>query len=503
MNLVTRILSTPMARQCALVVADERGVLAVHGHDAIVDRVLAEAGAISAASEPGSRVFLALPHGPDLAFSVLATMASGRIAVPLSPELTVEEVVTLARRFRPSMLIHRREGVEGLPDGCDGIDPDAWERAVEVARRRPLGAPVDVAADAPAWMVFTSGTTGHPRGVVHAHRSLDGRLPMDRGWTGLRAGDVIVHAGQLNWTYAFGLQILDALRLGATSVVYTGPRDVHAWGPLVARTGATHFAAVPSLLRRILKHDDRADRFRILRTTLCAGERLPEEHFERWRKTMGHAPREALGMSECSTFISSGPLAPPKSGFAGRPQVGRRIAVLNEESPDREAAPGERGILAVHRTDPGLMLGYADDPEATRRSLQGDWFVTGDLVRQETDGYVQHLGRLDDRMNAFGYRVDPQEVERAVLQHPHIAEALVTETSVRGGELSLIGVLIVPHEGRCVDPTSIKSRLDSSLAPWKHPRRFCVVSALPRSRNGKVLRREADRILQQSGQSLE
>jgi acyl-coenzyme A synthetase/AMP-(fatty) acid ligase len=153
--------------------------------------------------------------------------------------------------------------------------------------------------------------------------------------------------------------------------------------------------------------------------------------------------------------------------------------------------PGEIGRLAVHRSDPGLMLGYWQRPEETAEVLRGEWFVTGDLAEIDEDGYLTYHGRSDDVMNAMGYRVSPAEVEEALAGTPGVAEVAVSALAVGDG-VSLVCAWVVPTAG--TDPRSLRQgvldRAAERLAPYKRPREVRVLEALPRTANGKVVRRD-------------
>jgi acyl-coenzyme A synthetase/AMP-(fatty) acid ligase len=308
---------------------------------------------------------------------------------------------------------------------------------------------------------------------------------MWRGWYGLAADDVVLHAGALNWTYTLGAGLLDPWAAGATAAVYAGPRDPGVWPRLAERVGATVFAAVPGVYRQILKYGERTgEGFAGLRCGLSAGETLPGSVAAAWRAETRTPIYEALGMSEISTYVSSSPGSPPRPGFVGPPQPGRRVAVLVAGT-DRPAPVGEVGELAVSRRDPGLMVGYWNDPAATAAACRGEWFVTGDLALMDADGYVAWKGRADDQMNAGGYRVSPQEVEEALLAHPAVADAAAVELPVAEG-VSIVAAFVVA-------PATTAEALDAwcadRLAAYKRPRRIEFRESLPRTPTGKLLRR--------------
>ena len=193
-------------------------------------------------------------------------------------------------------------------------------------------------------------------------------------------------------------------------------------------------------------------------------------------------------MSEISTYVSSGPTIPVRPGSPGRPQPGRRVTILPAEGPPEPLPAGETGLLAIHRTDPGLMLGYWRRPEEEAAVMRGEWFAGGDLARLDTDGYLWFQGRNDDLMNAMGYRVSPVEVESVLAGHPDIAEVGVTELAVRT-DLRVIAAFVVLRPGAEPDADGLIAWCGDRLAAYKAPRAIRFLNALPRTANGKVQRK--------------
>ena len=322
--------------------------------------------------------------------------------------------------------------------------------------RRPRAAYADTAADDPAFLIYTSGTTASPKGVLHAQRSAFGRRPMYQGWYGIGPDDRMLHAGAFNWTFTLGTGLTDPWANGATAIIYTGEKDPALWPRLIAQTGATLFAGVPGVYRQMLKYANPArDDLGALRHGLMAGETPPPGLFEEWEARTGRPLYEALGMSEISTYVSSGPGVPRKPGAVGKAQPGRRVAVLPIDGGTEPLPAGEEGLLAVHRSDPGPDARLL--AAARRRRAQvyrGDWFVGGDLAVIDAEGYVFHRGRANDLMKALGYRVSPLEVEAALAEHPSVAEVACAEVKVRA-DVSVIAAFVVPHAGtRRMPPTS-------------------------------------------------
>lgn len=300
------------------------------------------------------------------------------------------------------------------------------------------------------------------------------------GWYGLRPNDRMLHAGAFNWTYTLGTGLLDPWAIGATAMIYTGPADRRVWGQLAQRLEPTIFAAAPGVFRQIT--DDGATGFDSLRHALCAGEKLPSAIRQAWTHQSGKAVYEALGMSECSTFLSHPAGQEIDENSSGKIQYGRHLAVLG---PDKTLVKhGEPGELAIHRRDQGLMLGYYNQPEDTAARFHMEWFLTGDTVAMQGDA-ITYLGRSDDMMNAGGYRVSPLEVEAVLLTHPEVVEAAVAEVEVKAG-VTVIAAFYVGH----ATSDALTEFCETRLAKYKCPRMFVRRDALPRGANGKLRRKD-------------
>jgi acyl-coenzyme A synthetase/AMP-(fatty) acid ligase len=164
------------------------------------------------------------------------------------------------------------------------------------------------------------------------------------------------------------------------------------------------------------------------------------------------------------------------------------VAILPIDGGTDPLAPGEVGLLAVHRSDPAMMIGYWNRPAETAEVFRGDWFCGGDLARMDEDGYVWFEGRNDDLMNAMGYRVSPLEVESVLASHPGVAECAVAEVKVRQ-DVSVIAAFVVAKAGAIVTADTIMAHAAGNLAQYKCPRQVFFVDALPRTANGKLFRR--------------
>jgi acyl-coenzyme A synthetase/AMP-(fatty) acid ligase len=439
--------------------------------------------------QPGERVLIRLGNTPAYPVLYLGAIAAGLVPVATSPLLTAAETGRMAALVRPRLTVAAAgiavpEGAVPLPEDLPG-----WE----------AHAPCDWHlgdAGREGYVVFTSGTSGRPLAVRHAHRAILARALMHQGWEGIGPSDRLLHAGAFNWTYTMGTGLLDPWTVGATALI-PAPSVALEHLPLVLRRhDATILAGVPTVFRRLLRAE--MPGLPRLRHALSAGEALPPDLRADWQARTGTDIHEALGMSEISTFVSGSPARPAPAGTTGFPQPGRRIAVLDPEG--RPLPPGEIGTLAVSTADPGLMLGYESAGEDAAGRVgdgggdgggegagppRGAWFATGDQVHQDHSGAIHYHGRTDEMMNPGGVRVSPREVEQALAGLPGVADLVVTEVEVGPGTR----VIACFHAGADVPESTAAAFAAERLARYKCPRLWIRVEAIPRGPTGKVNRR--------------
>lgn len=465
MNLAEHVLAAGLLAPDRLAMS----VLGLSGADRLSHGRLRQAvlgtatGLLQAGLQPGDRLLLRLGNTPVFPVTYLAAIAAGIVPIPTSAQLTAPEITKLAHAVRPAM-ITAAEGI-ALPD-----HPAPVLNAATLADFHALPAASFAQGDPDrlAYIVFTSGTSGQPRAVCHAHRAILARRMMFDGWYGLTPQDRLLHAGAFNWTFTLGTGLMDPWTLGAAALIPAEgitPEQI----PLIARRhGATLIAAAPGVFRRMLRADWTP--WPSLRHGLTAGERLASGLRRDWQARTGTDLHEAMGLSECSTFLSGSPSRPAPDGSAGFPQTGRRIAIRD-------------GQLAIHRSDPGLFLGYLDQPQDSAARFQDDWFLTGDMAQELPDGAIRILGRADDMMNAGGFRLSPTEVEETLSKVPDAGDLAVTQLDVPSGT-----IIAVFWTGPAT-AQSLQAHAETHLARYKQPREFIHLDALPRTQTGKINRR--------------
>jgi acyl-coenzyme A synthetase/AMP-(fatty) acid ligase len=434
-------------------------------------------GFLSLGLAPGDRVLMRLGNTVDFPIAYLASIAAGLIPVPTSSQLTAREITKLAAEIDPA-LITAADGV-ALPENpaCPVMGLG------ELAAMRALPPLPYVIGDPnrPAYIIYTSGTAGQPRAVIHAHRAIWARQMMHEGWYGLTASDRLLHAGAFNWTYTLGTGLMDPWSVGATALIPETGVAPDTLGLLLKRHDATIFAAAPGVYRQMLRHPLPA--LPKLRHGLSAGEKLPDSTRNAWVEATGTAIHEAFGMSECSTFISGSPSHPAPHHSLGFAQPGRRIAILGEDAP---VPIGQAGTIAVSSRDPGLMLGYLGAEEETKARYRGEWFLTGDTGEMDDTGAIRYLGRADDMMNAGGFRVSPIEVETAMRLFPGLTDCAAVELQIRP-DVTVIAAFYTANEP--LPETELAAHAEATLARYKQPRMFMHRAELPRGANNKLLRK--------------
>lgn len=434
------------------------------------------AGLLAQGLQPGQIVLMRLGNTPDFPIAYLGAIAAGLVPVPTSSALTQAEVARMIAILDPAAVLHDPQVACARGDFS----------LIELANLRDMHtlAPADYHlgdAHRPGYIVFTSGTSGTPNAVVHAHRAITARAMMFDGWYGLRASDRVLHAGAFNWTYTLGTGLMDPWTCGATALIPTGGTPATDLAPLLSEHRATIFAAAPGVYRQMLKQES-AFGLPDLRHGLSAGEKMAQPVRAKWLAATGTPVFEAFGMSECSTFISGSPTTPARGDAIGVAQPGRRVAILG---PNGVLPDGQPGTIAIHRDDPGLMLGYHGAPDQTAARYRGDWFVTGDHGMRDADGQITYLGRDDDMMNAGGFRVSPLEVEAALADFPGMTGVGVAQIEVKPGTAIIAAFYTGPAP---LDEATLHAYAQQRLARYKQPRAYVHVDALPTGGNGKLRR---------------
>ncbi len=473
----------------------------------LADRSASLANAlVSLGVTKGDRVALLLPQSFETVIAHVAIYKIGAIALPLALLFGVEALeyrlrtagalVVITNTFGLDRISHIRER---LPDLSEVICVDGDRQGVRyfsalIESHPPVFEVAKTAPHDPALMIFTSGTTGPPKGALHGHQVLAGHIPgMQFAHEGFpQAGDKVWTPS--DWAWAGGLlnALLPSLLLGVPVVSSPAQKfDADTAYRIMAEMKVRNGFIPPTALR-LLKSvpDPRAKYDLVLRTIGAAGESLGAETLEWVKRTLGITVNEFYGQTECNFVLSSSAaIGISRPGAIGRPVPGHRVAIVSEAG--KELPVGEAGQIAIRRPDPVMFLGYWDDVGATERKFVGDWLLTGDIGRQDADGYVTFFGRDDDVITSSGYRIGPAEIEDCLIGHPavQLAAAIGKPDPVRTEIVKAYVVLAPGFEPSQQLASEISEWVKLRLSMHEYPREVEFVPELPLTTTGKVIRR--------------
>lgn len=442
------------------------------------------ANALNAAGVSKSdRVLTVLPDGLDYAAALFGILRVGAVVVMVNPALSEPAMEGIVRRATaPIAFVH--------PDYRDGFDAAVSAVGLSVLVIEPLSeitadqtdfATVVTSPEDPAIWLFSGGTTGAPKAVAQTHRSLVNTTRLyGHGALGLTADDITISVPKLYFGYATGSNLLFPLSVGGSSVLFEEHPTPEALFSRIRRHRPTVMVNVPSAINQMVSHPSAPDQdLSSLRLATSAGEALPESIYHRWKDMFGVELLDGLGTAEMWHIFITNTVGDVEPGTLGRVVPGFQIKACDEDGV--EVGPGEVGRLWV-RGD-SLGLGYFDDPEKTKEAFRGEWFVGGDLVSIDADGYVMHRGRADDAIKVKGKWFRPQEVESVLLEHEAVKEVAVVAVSGRAG-LSKPVAFVVPEIE--VEEQVLIDWVLEHVEPYKHPRRVYFVEKLPQTHLGKV-----------------
>jgi acetyl-CoA synthetase len=452
------------------------------------------------------RVAILLPQSPEVAAIHVAIYKLGAIALPLAVLFGVDALFYRLQNSGVVALITNARGVERLAEirkelpalklilSLDGDAGGALSFPDQLTRASSDFTPVDTSPDDPAMMVYTSGTTGQPKGALHGHRVLIGHLPGvethhdflpqpgDRLWT------------PADWAWAGGLLnvLLPGLHYGVPVVARRfekfDPEEAFA---LMARTQVRNAFIPPTALRMLRAAPNPKGRHAInMRSIGSGGESLGVETYEWGKSAFDLTINEFYGQTECNIVLAAcSSIGVSKPGAIGKPVAGHSVAILDNAG--NQLKSGETGQIAIRRPDPVMFLEYWDNPEATRAKFIGDWMTTGDQGVRDEDGYVSFVGRDDDVITSAGFRIGPGEIEDCLIRHPAVAlAAAVGKPDALRTEI--VKAFIVLKNGFVASDalaSEIQTFVKTRLSAHEYPREVAFIDAMPMTTTGKVIRR--------------
>jgi benzoate-CoA ligase family protein len=439
--------------------------------------------------QPGDRVALVMSDSPEMVVAILGIMGMGAIVVPCSTMLPVEGLAYVLRDCDARLVIASAEHVASAKAaGATRLvtAPEEFDALLRVAAPAPL-APFE--ADTPCLLLYTSGSTGQPKGAVHRH----GHMP----WTvervaqaiyGLQPEDRLFSVPRLFFAYGIGNSLSVPLGTGA-SVVLLSERPTPA---LIASVFEQHrptvFFGVPTVFRMLLEHVRQGNALDAssIRFSVSAGEVLPVATWNEWKSVAGHEIIETIGTTELLHAFIHNRRERNRPGSSGEVVDGYEVKLLDEAGKAVEGA----GRGSLHVRGGTATPYYWNKPDKTAESIRDGWVRTGDVYRRDAEGFYWFEGRSDDLFKSSGLWVSPGEVEEAVTAHPAVLEAaVIAETDAQGGTIAAAYVLLRPgHAAGDALAAEIMAKAAESLPRFKRPQRVRFMDQLPRTPTGKVQR---------------
>jgi long-chain acyl-CoA synthetase len=442
--------------------------------------------------QQGARVGVMLPNVPQFPVAYYGVLRAGGIVVPMNVLLKRREIAFYLEDSGAQLLLAWHGFVEEAGEGAAEtgaelieVEPSAF--AAALAEVEPTSVLADTAEDDTAVILYTSGTTGKPKGAELTHANLMTNADVSMRTTSeIKPGDVVF--GGLPLFHSFGQTVAmnASLKVGAclTLVPKFDPGEALE---TIQRDKVTHFYGVPTMFGALLHHPER-ERYDTssLRTCITGGASMPVEVLRGFERAFGAIVLEGYGLSETSPVSSSNhPDQERRPGSIGTPIEGVEMRVVDEN--DQPVEQGEVGEIVIRGHN--VMKGYWQRPDATEEAMRGGWFHSGDMARTDEDGYFYIVDRKKDLIIRGGYNVYPREVEEVLYEHPKIREAAVVGVPHdEWGEE--IGAAVVLHQGEQLSPEEVSAYVKDRIAAYKYPRIVWFLDDLPKGPTGKILKRE-------------
>ncbi len=452
----------------------------------------------------GDRFLIRLPNLPQFQISFLGGVKIGAVPIPSSVMFRTHEIEYRINDSSSKAVITTSKFVKEVHeikkkcptlkhivvvDDAYGDELDYGELMSKASRDLELE---PTKKDDMAFFCYTSGTTGNPKGAVHLHRWVPGNDPSVLFWQQAKEDDLLAHTGDLNWIFPLGNGFLYPWRHGISTFIYDGRFNAERWFELLEKYKITNLASVPTAYRMFVTVKDAEKKYDLSGLSHCisAGEPLNPEVIKKWKKMFGLDIYDGIGMTEVMVYLSNIEGMKIKPGSCGNPQPGKICAIVDENG--KPVKQGEPGVLAVKQNDPGLFKKYWNKPDKTKESFKNGWFLTGDVLYQDEDGYFWFSGRDDDLIMAAGYRISPFEVESAIISHPEVLECAVVASpdKMRGVIVKAFVILHDMAKGSDELVKDIQQHTRMVAAPYKYPREIEFVEELPKTQSGKIKRKE-------------
>ncbi|MEA3458957.1 MAG: AMP-binding protein [Candidatus Thermoplasmatota archaeon] len=459
----------------------------------------------------GDRVLVILQSVPEWYEAIIGMFKLGVIPMPGTVLLTSKDIEYRVNRAEACMIItdmDHADRVERIKDKCPTLKHlmlidgkrNGWrnfdEKMNKASRELSQEEVGKTRSSDPMLIYFTSGTTGHPKMVLHTHSYPLGHEVTAKFAQALTKDDLHWTISETGWAKAAWGKLFGQMLVGAAVIQWELPGRFDADGLFKAmeKYGVTSFCAPPTVYRLLIQMD--LSKYNLkLRHSMSAGEPLNPEVIKIWKETFGLEIYDFYGQTETVCVLSNYPFMPIKYGSVGKPTPGHDVRIIDDDG--NELKPNEVGNIAIYLGDerpPGLFKEYWKDEEIMDKSFRGDYYYTGDQAYQDEDGYFWFVGRDDDVIKSSGYRIGPFEVESALIEHDAVAECAVVGTpdpkGVRGIIVKAVVVLAKEYKASKTLTKELQDHVKKTTAPYKYPRVIEYVDELPKTISGKIIRRQ-------------
>ncbi len=447
---------------------------------------------------PEERVFLLLLDSPEFAYLFWGAIRIGAVPVPTNTALRPGDYAYMLRDSRAAALAVSEEllpVVEGVLSGIPGLrhvivagEPRRGLHALRdlLAAADPELAPAPTHRDEPAFWLWSSGSTGPPKGAVHLHHDMVHCADLyARGVLGIEERDICFSVAKLYFAYGLGNALYFPLRVGAAAVLQPGRFEPQTYFDLIRRYRPTLFFAVPTAYAALLAAEGPPD-LGAVRLCVSAGEPLPAALFTRWKDRFGVEILDGIGSTEALHIYISNRPGRVRAGSSGEGVPGYAVKIVDESG--REVGPGEIGDLLVGGDS--VAAGYWNKHAKTKHAFVGEWFRSGDKFHRDADGYYWYCGRSDDMLKVGGQWVAPAEVEATLIRHPAVLECGVVGR-VDEDELIKPCAFVVLKPGHAPSDAlarEMQAFVRTEIASFKYPRWIEFVPELPKTATGKIQR---------------
>jgi len=458
----------------------------------------------------GERVLFLMDDSPELVAAYLGTMRIGAVAAALNVRLAPRDVLyviqdsdcrvlyvdaeflSLYQQIADQLARRPLVIVRGSTDSADGIPLEAFIDGAPETLESAAMAPEEI-----AFWLYSSGTTGRPKAVMHPHRTVLEADRLEREYFGVAPGDRVFTTSKMFFGFALGHSLMGGLQAGATVIVAPGWPDPALITSVVERHQPTVFFSTPVMYRNLLREGAaESPAFRRIRHFVSAGEKLPEALYQQWLDAFGNPLIDGIGASETIFLFLCNSPQQQKPGSSGKQVPWAEVRLVDDRG-EEIRSPGVPGQIAIRMS--AQFVGYWNLPDTTAKALRDGWYYPGDMFSFDEDGFWYHNGRADDMLKISGQWVSPGEIEACAASVPGIAEAVVVAVPNDDG-LTRLALFAVPGDTQDSHEQlsdALMSTLKSTLSIYKCPRTIRFLDQLPRTATGKVQKFRLREMLQQ------